>query len=80
MTTEQILHLAKIKAQHLLPNCQIRLTAEPNSLWLYNFAGIHYIGSDRKEPAPLPFQGKEVYTMSDKNGNPLADLQLLYRG
>ena len=77
MKNEKILHLAKLKAEHVLLNSKIRLTAEPVSLWVYNFAGIRYIGSERTEPAPLPFTNREVFVMSDKNGNPLADLQLL---
>jgi len=78
MTNAQIIEIAKIKSQRLTTNTQIRLTADVNSLWLYNFAGRIYIGSDVNEPTQLPFKSKPVFTMSNKLGEKVADLQLLF--
>ena len=78
MTNEQLLHLAKMKAEHLCPQSQIRLTNEPQSLWLFNFGGYTFAGYLKDEPAPLLFNNKEEYQMTDKTGKVIAIMQRLF--
>ena len=78
MTNEQLLiELAKTKAKNLPVNSQIRLTPEPNSLWIYNFGGSVFIGSDESEPAELLFD-TPVYHVADRNNVLIARVQKLF--
>ena len=78
MKNEQLLNLAKMKSEHLTANSMIRLTAENNSLWLYNFGGFIFVGYQIEEPATLLFDKKEIYNISDKSGKITAVVQRLY--
>ena len=78
MTNEQLLHLAKMKAEHVLPQSQIRLTNEAQSLWLFNFGGHIFAGYLKDQPAPLLFKNREQYQMTDKTGKIIAIMQRLF--
>ena len=77
MTNEQLLiELAKTKAKNLPVNSQIRLIPEPNSLWVYNFNGEYFLGSDESEPAKVILD-YTVYHVTDRNNVTLARVQKL---
>lgn len=82
MTNEQILEIAKLKSSRLLNNTQQRLQGgeAEKSLWVFNMNGTKYIGHPVFEgfnKCYKLFKNKEVFTMSDKNGNEIAFLQKL---
>lgn len=78
MTTNQpqLLELAIKKAKALTVNSMIRLTPDPVSLWVYNLAGLYYIGYRIEEPAPLLFEKRPTYIMSEESKD-IAVLQRL---
>jgi hypothetical protein len=85
MNKNELLELARKKAKGLTePNTQIRLTSDPASYWVVNFAGILHIGYfvegyHRDEPQPDGpfFPGKQEYEMSNAQGKAIMMLQRL---
>lgn len=70
----QLLHIAKLKGEHLQINCQILLSVDYN-YWLFNNNGSIYVGYylDQPEAKLLPF--KEEVQMANKENKVIAKLQ-----
>ena len=72
-----LLPFAKMKAKLLLPECQVRLTAQNDNYYLINMGGRVMIGFFLAEPANKFFKNKPLFFIQDSKGNVIGQFQNL---